>query len=119
MAKNYSLLLAGDQVRLAPLYDVASALAYEVLEKKLRFAMKIGGDYRVALYRNPWEKMTRELGIDSSTVVDRVRELAARVPDAFADAAAAPDIASLKRDLPPRLVDRVAARAARCNQLVT
>jgi hypothetical protein len=40
-------------------------------------------------------------------------------PDAFADAAAAPDIASLKRDLPPRLVDRVAARATRCAQLVT
>ncbi len=27
-AKNYSLLLAGDQVRLAPLYDIASALPY-------------------------------------------------------------------------------------------
>ena len=25
-AQNYGLLLAGDQVRLAPLYDVASAL---------------------------------------------------------------------------------------------
>ena len=25
-AKNYSVLLAGDQVRLAPLYDIASAL---------------------------------------------------------------------------------------------
>ena len=46
-AKNYSLLLAGGQVRLAPLYDIASALPYGTHERKLRFAMKIGGDYGV------------------------------------------------------------------------
>ena len=34
-AKNYSLLLAEDQVRLAPLYDVASALPYGIHERKL------------------------------------------------------------------------------------
>jgi serine/threonine-protein kinase HipA len=39
-AKNYSLLLAGGQVRLAPLYDIASALPYEH-ERGLRFAMKL------------------------------------------------------------------------------
>ena len=53
-AKNYSLLLAGAQVRLAPLYDVASALPYPDLHvRRLRFAMKIGGDYRVELCANP------------------------------------------------------------------
>jgi len=46
-AKNYSLLLAADQVRLAPLYDIASALPYGAHERKLRFAMKIGADYQV------------------------------------------------------------------------
>lgn len=35
-AKNYSLLLAGNQVRLAPLYDIASALPYDTHERKLR-----------------------------------------------------------------------------------
>jgi serine/threonine-protein kinase HipA len=43
-AKNYSLLLAEDQVRLAPLYDVASSLPYGNHERKLTFAMKIGGE---------------------------------------------------------------------------
>jgi serine/threonine-protein kinase HipA len=38
-AKNYSLLLAGDQIRLAPLYDIASALPYGSHERKLRLAM--------------------------------------------------------------------------------
>ena len=28
-AKNYSLLLAGNQIRLAPLYDIASILPYD------------------------------------------------------------------------------------------
>ena len=53
-AKNYSLLLAGDQVRLAPLYDIASALPYGTHEKKLRLAMKIGDDYRVHPGQNSW-----------------------------------------------------------------
>jgi serine/threonine-protein kinase HipA len=57
-AKNYSLLLAGDQVRLAPLYDVASALPYpEAHVRRLRFAMKLGGDYRVELWQNPWPRV--------------------------------------------------------------
>ena len=46
-AKNYSLLIASDQVRLAPLYDVASALPYRVPQRELRLAMKLGTDYRV------------------------------------------------------------------------
>lgn len=37
-AKNYSLLLSCDQVRLAPLYDVASALPYGTHEHRLRLA---------------------------------------------------------------------------------
>ena len=48
-AKNYSLLLAaGGQVRLAPLYDLASALPYDQLDlRRLRLAMKMGGTYRL------------------------------------------------------------------------
>jgi serine/threonine-protein kinase HipA len=116
--KNYSLLLAQDQVRLAPLYDVASALPYGTDERNLRFAMKIGGDYRVASYGNPWDKAATELGMDRDALIARVRELAAAVADAFADAAASVDVATLGRTLPARLVDRVAERAARCTRLV-
>ena len=66
-AKNYSLLLAGDQVRLAPLYDVASALPYGMHERGLRFAMTIGGDYRVSPYRNTWPEAAAELGVALQT----------------------------------------------------
>ncbi len=46
-AKNYSLLLDSEQVRLAPLYDISSALPYPQLQKrKIKLAMKIGSHYR-------------------------------------------------------------------------
>lgn len=117
-AKNYSLLLASGQVRLAPLYDVASALPYGMHEKKLRFAMKIGGDYRVYPYRNTWPQAAGDLGLDPERAVARVGELAARAPDAFAEAASAPEVASLERLLPARLVDLVADRVERCVALL-
>jgi serine/threonine-protein kinase HipA len=117
-AKNYSLLLASGQVRLAPLYDVASALPYGTHERKPRFAMKIGGDYRVFPDHNTWPKAAGDLGIDPERVVLRVGELAVRAPDAFAEAASAPEVASLQRLLPARLVDLVADRVERCLALL-
>jgi len=42
-AKNYSLLPPRTRCAWLP-YDIASALPYGTHEKKLRFAMKIGGD---------------------------------------------------------------------------
>lgn len=118
-AKNYSLLLSGGEVRLAPLYDVASALPYDVHEGRLRFAMKVGGDYRVYPHRNTWPRAASELGLDPDSVLARVRTLAAAAPDAFRDAATSPAIAALARPLPSRLVDRVADRVERCQRLLS
>jgi len=113
-AKNYSLLLADDQVRLAPMYDVASALPYDVHERKLKLAMKVGGDYRVVASRNPWPDVARELGLDGDELVTRVVELATLAPGAFAEAATAAEVVELHRPLPARLTDLVADRAERC-----
>ncbi len=117
-AKNYSLLLAGGQVRLAPLYDIASALPYGAHERSLRFAMKIGGDYRVFTHHNTWPTAARELGLEAEALCGRVRELALTAPDAIADAAHAPELAALGRELPARLLDLVAERADRCRRLL-
>lgn len=113
-AKNYSLLLAGGQARLAPLYDIASALPYGVHERKLRLAMKIGDDYRVHPVRNAWPRAARDLGLDEEIAVERVRNLARRVPDAFSEAAGEPEVVELGSSLPARLTDLVAERATRC-----
>lgn len=117
-AENYSLLLAGDQVRLAPSYDIASALPCGTHERKLRFAMKIRGDYGVFPLRNPWPGAARDLGLDAGALVGRAHELTDVAPDTFADAVSAPDIVALERGLPGKLLDLVADRAARCRRLL-
>src|SRR5262249_10834771 len=84
-AKNYSMLLAaGGQVRLAPLYDLASGLPYPKIDPhKVTLAMKLGGEYRLrAIGPRQWHKLAAELHLDPTRVRDRVRELAAAVPDA-------------------------------------
>jgi serine/threonine-protein kinase HipA len=117
-AKNYSLLLASRQVRLAPLYDIASALPYGTHERKLRLAMKIGGDYRVYPIHNAWPNAARELGLDPELAVERVFALALRAPEAFSESAGAPDVVKLDGSLPARLVDLVAERCERCIKIL-
>lgn len=117
-AKNYSLLLYRNVVRLAPFYDIASALPYGDHEKKLRLAMKVGGEYHLNPYRNRWPDAAADLGLDPDELVERVGELATAIPDAFADAAKAPNLTLLKSDVPARLTDLVAERATRCAQLL-
>jgi len=96
---------------------VASALPYGAHEKKLRFAMKIGGDYDVYPRYNRWPAVAKELGLDPDRLVDRVRALAATAPDAFS--AAEHDVKALARPFSAKLVDLVAERARRCGALVT
>ena len=87
-AKNYSLLLSGHQVRLAPLYDVASALPHLDHPRKARLAQKIGGEYRPSfVQRRHWERLARSLGLGSAEAHARITALAERLPDALADAA--------------------------------
>lgn len=115
-SRNYSVLLSGDQVRLAPLYDIASALPYEGIDHlKLKMAMKLGGEYRLKAHRPmTWKKTAVELGLDADAAVDRVRVLVGQAVDALADAAADPDVRRLKSPLPRRLVDAVADRVKVC-----
>ena len=118
-AKNYSVLLAGDEVRLAPLYDIASALPYGTHERELKLAMKIGSSCEVYPQRNRWPDAARDLGLDADALVDRARELAVITPEAFAAAVGAPEVAALKRELPSRLLDLVANRAHRCLEILS
>lgn len=119
-AKNYSLLLAGRTVRLAPLYDLASALPYDDMYlPKLRLAMRVGGEYRVErIARRHWERLAAEVGVDAQVLVARVDDLARRAPDAFATLRGADAVAGLASPLPSRLLDRVAVRAAACRHAV-
>jgi serine/threonine-protein kinase HipA len=115
-AKNYSLLLAGRQVRLAPLYDVASALPYDDMYlPRLRMAMRVGGEDRAErISARHWRRFAEANRLDPDETVTRVDALATRTPGCFADVARDDEVRALGSALPARLVERVAARAVRC-----
>lgn len=92
-AKNYSLGLGPQgSVSLAPMYDVASALAYEGMARTGRLAMAIGGENRfgrvgrgaVARYATGGSDATRVAmeasGLDVAACLDTMGQLAERVP---------------------------------------
>lgn len=117
-AKNYSVLLMARQVRLAPLYDVASSLPYdEMYLPRLRLAMKVGSEYRVtAITGRHWAAFAEQNGLDPDRVIARVDELAGRLPGAFREAAAAAEVVALGSALPARLAARVEEHAERCRK---
>jgi hypothetical protein len=72
-AKNHSLLTEL-QVRLAPLYDLASALPYDNLYlPKLKMAMRIGGEYTAGrIGRRHWQSLATSVGVDPDRLYQRV-----------------------------------------------
>ena len=87
-AKNYSLLLDGSDVRLAPLYDVISFLPYaqrDLLD--LRTAMAFGSDHSLGAMAAPdaWGNAARQLGLDPAEVTDRALDLLRRTPSTVSD----------------------------------
>jgi serine/threonine-protein kinase HipA len=119
-SKNYSVLLGPNRVRLAALYDVASALPYDdFFLPRLTMAMRIGGEYRVgSIGERHWRRLALNSAVDPDRLVDRVTVLAERVPDALAAAAAAAPVKALESGLPARLVDRVTEWARRCGAVL-
>jgi serine/threonine-protein kinase HipA len=102
------------------LYDVASALPYEHLDRKvLKLAMSIGGEYRLDwVAGRHWVRLAQELRLDVDTFMARLRGLAERVPDHFAEAGGEDAVRALDTPLPRRLTDAVARRASACVQLL-
>jgi serine/threonine-protein kinase HipA len=119
-AKNYSILLSGAQVRLAPMYDVASALPYDDMYlPKLKMAMRIGGEYGInKIDQRHWRRFAEAVGFEPERTLRRIGQLAAHVSDAFADVAKSAPVQALASDLPGQLCERVAARADRCLAVV-
>lgn len=116
-AKNYSLLLRRDQVRLAPFYDVASALPYSSIpEQKMRLAMKFGSGYRINPGSSPWSHLATALQLPEEIVRGRATKIITTAPDGFSTAAADPSVRALGSSLPQRLTDLVAERAVRCTR---
>jgi serine/threonine-protein kinase HipA len=115
-AKNYALLLSGRQVRLAPFYDIGSALPYpDFYEPKIKLAMKVGGKYLVSrINADDWIDAASALRVDADQLLARVQSMCEAAPDAFATVCADPSVTEVDSPLPSILLNRVAARAKRC-----
>lgn len=86
-AKNYSLLLSGQQVRFAPLYDIASTLPYGDHPRKLRLAQGIAGEYRpVYIDARRWDRLAQAVRIDAEKLRHLISEMIDQIPDALSDA---------------------------------
>lgn len=117
-AKNYSLLLgpSGD-VRLAPLYDIASSLPYpdHIVPEKATLAIRVGRDYRVRdIKRSNWESCARELRLGPGDMIERIHGLIDRLPGHAAQCAGALSEEGLDDPIVHRLVDAISGHANRC-----
>ncbi len=124
-AKNHSLLhIAPGDMRLAPLYDVATIAAYESLaprkRKPLRAALSIGGENRFGMVgREQVEKMVRdgnldELGIGAGLLCERFELMAGMLPGAIArEADAVESVEPAFRPLGQKIVNEVSANCRR------
>lgn len=115
-AKNYSLMLQGRQVRLAPLYDIASAMVFpDFYEPKIKLAMRLGGHYDLAhITVEEWVQVADQLRLDAEELVERARDLATRMPAAMWAAVDDAQVRRLDSGLPEALFRAVEARSERC-----
>ena len=82
--RNYALLLDGEDVTFAPLYDVATSLAYDKTEMQRVASMSIGGTFAFAeMDAGSWRRLGADAGVDGEELLSRARELAAALPDAM------------------------------------
>jgi len=79
-SKNYSLLhLRWDFIKMTPLYDVASALAYPNIYNpfKTKLAMKIGSEYLLRkIEQRHWQACAKQLKLKPKYLLDRINQLA-------------------------------------------
>jgi serine/threonine-protein kinase HipA len=119
-AKNYSLLLSGPDVRLAPLYDIASILPYgEVDLRKAKLAMKIGEEYKVSqIGLRQWQKFAREVRVNVDQLVEVLISMAKQLPDEVAAARSLARKEGLENFLVERLATQLIERAHECRRLL-
>jgi serine/threonine-protein kinase HipA len=120
-AKNYSVLIgSGGDARLAPLYDVASALPYDNIDqKKLTLAMRIGGEYRLADIRlREWQKFASELNLNADELLIRLRHLTESMPDLLSETRQNLMAEGLTHNLIDSLARRLTGRARNCARIL-
>lgn len=121
-AKNYSFLLRPGSVRLAPLYDLISALPYpsDIHYREAKLAMRIDREYHLwKVRRRHWEGLAIRCDLDPDPVVDRVAELVAAIPEATRRAASELRERGTTHDVLDRLEDTIPDHAEHCSRVLS
>lgn len=85
-AKNYAILLAGREIKLAPLFDVATGLVPATDGKLIwtKSAMSIGGERRFGdVELRHWKKFATAVDFDFGQILEWVEQLAVNLPLGF------------------------------------
>lgn len=120
-SKNYGVLIgAGGNVRLAPLYDLASILPYaDKGLHKAKLAMKLGGEYLIREIRlSHWKKMATELRLDTDQLVQRVDSFAEQLPDLTNRNHQQLEKEGLKHHILTRLTETITERSKLCRKIL-
>jgi serine/threonine-protein kinase HipA len=115
-AKNYSLFIGMQgHVRLAPLYDIASVLAYPHIDMRaVKLAMRVGRHYKLdTIQPRHWRDAARALKLPGDALMQRLRDMTAALPDAIADTSSAVERQKLRHPNLTRLRDGLHDRATR------
>jgi serine/threonine-protein kinase HipA len=117
-AKNFSLLLGGHHVRLAPLYDVASIFPCDTFDlREVKLAMKIGGEYKLSqIGLRQWQKFAREVRVKADELVELLAAMAKQLPDEINAARARARNDGLDEAIIERLAAQLIERAGACGR---
>jgi serine/threonine-protein kinase HipA len=119
-AKNFSILLGNQRVRLAPLYDVASILPYDEFDlRKVKLAMKIGGEYKLSqVGLRQWQKLAREIRMNADELIELLAYVAKVLPHEINAASTRACKEGLDAPIIDRLTSQLIERAAECQRLL-
>lgn len=82
-AKNFGFLLGTDTVRLAPLYDIASAFGLmDTRIQEMRLAMKVEYYPIARILPRHFARLAARVGIDPDVAIGRIHDLSAGIADA-------------------------------------
>lgn len=113
-AKNYSLLLSGGSVRLAPLYDISSVAPYPDRYdlRTMAMAMSVNGKYQNSLITgDDWRAFAVAVGVDAGEMTGWVHDVVSHAPDALADVVREERDWITELDVSRQLIDGVAANS--------
>lgn len=109
-AKNLSLLITREGVRLAPCYDLVSTAVYGDLTDRL--ALKIGGENRPErIQKRHWQALAEISGANPRIVWQRIADLGKSVPLFAEELAPAVDLEENESETIRKILDVIGARA--------